>query len=176
MPTFQVDVQKEGAGEFWSNRYYLFGADISGAHVNAIALAAAEAGILFSGFSITKVRTSTLAPNDDQFLVTSLETPGARTALEDVYPLFNVVRVDFSKGAGRPYRKYYRGCIDAANVSGTTITGTNLLDALDNFLDTLSSLENQTAEGEVLAKGVVIPRIAMRQLRRGSRRRTEPII
>jgi len=101
---------------------------------------------------------------------------GSRT-VSNYLPLYCVARFDFAVASGRPSRKYMRMPIPREwNTNGqfetTTIPQMNAaystpLLAVDGICDN---------SGQPFLSGGVIATIGMRQLRRGSRKRTTPII
>jgi hypothetical protein len=176
MPIYQLDIEKFLNGEYWSNRYFVSSSTIAAAEILGQTIVAAERLFHSSLVTFTKLRTSTVAAGDDSYITTILDQLGAFSATGDLLPLFNVVRVDFNKdGGGRPYRKLYRGCLGEGLVTGSVITSGSFIEALQDGLDAIDGIVSDGL-GTALFTGVLINRIAMRQLRRGSRRRTQAIL
>lgn len=173
MPVFQVDVQKRLVAEYWTNRYFVSDDTIAGASLVAEDIADAER--LFHGNAVefVSVRTSTVAEGDDTYVTTPLFGFGELT-LTDYLPLWNVIRVLFGGTGGRPYYKLYRGCLDESNVLGSVLSAP-LITAVNSACAVFSGVVT-TGLGELLATGTVDPRVRMRQLRRGKRKRTTPVL
>lgn len=168
-----VDSEKVYQGEYWTNRYIVQAPDLAAAHAIAMGIVATERSAHQVQVLFTKVRTSDGQPNTDVYQVTNINEFGQRAATGDLLPLFNVVRVDFNvSGGGRPSRKYLRGILTESDISfNTIITGTvtsletlyaTPLAALTGFVD---------VDGQEIVSGQVYPNVAMRQLRRGSKRK-----
>lgn len=174
MPVFSLDIEKSIGLESWTNRYFVETSDFSSAVTLGQLFVDAERVFHTNVVTFDRYRIATITPNDDQFVITPLAVPGQRAPGGSLLALFNAVRVDFSKGFGRPYRKYYRGVLDEETVNFQGISGT-LITLVENGLSNISGY-NRTMDGTVLGTPVVIPQVAMRQLRRGSRRRTTPIL
>lgn len=182
MPVFQLDLQKEFLGHFWTNRYFVLADDLADAFNARTDLTAGEQDIHTSNVRITKVRASTLTENDGVFLSETLNVAGTLSSSGNGLPLFNVVRVDWSAGTTRPARKFYRSLLATGEVgsafqwtSGVVGTIQAALEAMQDALSTIG-LPLVNRQGTVLGTPIVKLDIAMRQLRRGTRRQTEPII
>lgn len=183
MPLFQIDIQKTGYGEIWTNRYILDAVSLSQAHDSALTfMLVAEQSIHAAAITIDRIRTSTLTPNDNLFLTAAPNAVGTFTASGNALPLFNVVRADMTMSTGRPSRKYYRGGWGTGQVGshlhwdGSDISGiTALLNGLRSDLDGAGT-PWVDEDGDAVMDATAFTLIGMRQLRRGSRRRTEPII
>lgn len=174
--TFSLDIEKSYLTETWTNRYILSNPSIESALLTAQAIVDAEIAVHASGFTITRYRISDLDPATDTFVIVPVGTPGART-ITTLLPLFNVVRVDFPAGTGRPSRKYLRvgiqeteqsqGVLESTFVSFINTEYGQVLGDIDEYVD---------VDGEPLGTGICQPNVAMRQLRRGSKRRTTPVL
>ena len=109
--------------------------------------------------------------------IVPLTGTGARTAVDSL-PLFNVWRVDFAVAVGRPNRKYLRGPIaegdQASGLISPSITSTILTTNYINPLLALGVLVD--TQGNSVTSGNAWPYVGMRQLRRGSKRKTTPVI
>lgn len=175
----QIDIEKVYLGEFFSNRY-LCSLAVSGTIGDAVvaAVVAAEKQAMYDQVFFLRARHSTLTPGDDVYRNYVLTGSGVRpTPVDGLLPQFNVIRVDFQPTAGRPSRKYLRGTLAEKDIVGSTIDpiliGTNInayiaaIVAEDDIVD---------PQGDDLVSGTAIPTVAMRQLRRGSKRRTTPVL
>lgn len=177
MPLFNLQIEKELGGEFWVNRYIVQLDDLTQAVFIGNTITGYELAIHMDVVNFTKYRVSDIDPTSDVFVIVPIGQTGQRTTIGPYLPLFNVVRVDFPAGTGRPSRKYLRlpvlesdqtnGALETSLISlVNTEYGTPLGD-LPEFVD---------VDGTGLGTGITQPRVAMRQLRRGSKRRTTPII
>jgi len=179
LPISQIDIEKRLGLEYWTNRYLCsFQVGTVEAESLATLLMDAERKLYFPDVSINKIRIASAAPDDNVFQSWSPGTTGSRGQLATArLPLFCVLRVDFGAGLGRPSRKYIRGCLTEIDVIG---------DVLDwNASGALFSAYGQAVSDAV---GVVDPQgddlngfsvyrsVGMRQLRRGSRRRSTPVL
>jgi hypothetical protein len=177
MPLFSLDIEKEFGGEFWTNRYILSATDITLAILSADAIWPLEQNIHKDVVNFTRYRVSDMDPATDMFVIVPIGETGAVTATTGLLPLFNVMRVDFPAGTGRPSRKYLRLPIQESEqedgVFTTSIVST-VNDVYGNALAAISAFVD--VDGEPLGNGRVTPAVAMRQLRRGSRRRTTPVL
>lgn len=176
MAVYQLDVEKEINGEYWTNTYFVNALE---GFTEAIGIAGVvtDAERTFHGTLVrfTKYRLSIPGEADDRFYTEPINAQGL-LGLSEYLPLFNTVRVDFPAGFGRPYRKFYRGCIDEATTNGGQIniasaTAVALLSALGDIAGLIAR-----KNGDFLGQGTIYPRIQMRQLRRGTRRRKNPIL
>lgn len=183
MPTFQVDIEKVRDGEFWTNRYFIDRGTLAIANLAAEDIVAGERTFHRTGITFSKMRVRTTTPGDDAFITTPLSGTGEVSPSGNYLPLFNVVRADFSiVQGGRPSRKYYRVGLCGGDVEpGYTFNSSYvnlILTALTDMMDAVAAggspildPDNQSWEA-----ATVFPQIGMRQLRKGSRRRTEPIL
>jgi hypothetical protein len=178
MPLWSLDIEKERLGEFWTNRYILNAADLTSAVSVGLTVVNNERSIHKPSVIFTRYRVSDFDPLTDIYSIVSVSLPGlAPSDPAGALPLFNVVRVDFNTAVGRPSRKYLRtpigegehdsGNLTAAYASFIHINYTNPMLGITEFVD---------VDGDAFTSGATFSVVAMRQLRRGSRRRTEPIL
>lgn len=179
MPLFKVDIEKLLGQEYWTNRYIVNATDLQEGDDIGASIVAAEQEFHLTDVLFTKRRTSTLAPGGE-FTTTNINLPGNRAGSGTFLPLFNTLRVDLSVFGSRPSRKYYRGVLTEGDISGDGVT-TNFTPLLTLLLNVIAD-EASTGEGVVDVDGQLItsvgvyPRVQMRQLRRGRRRRTTPVL
>lgn len=177
MPLYSVDVEKLLGSEYWSNRYIVNAASLAAANSVGAQIATIEQNVHSSEVTITKLRTSDQVMGTDEFIVTPLNNIGLAAAGVSRLPLFCVARVDFSVGAGRPSRKYLRLPIYEADVENETFTGAFQTRIANDYVTPLVNLVGYVdVDGQEVIMGQLFPKLAMRQLRRGSKRRLEPII
>lgn len=174
MPVFSIDIEKILGTESWTNRYFVNAPSLQDARSLAANFWTAEQEFHVTSVRFDRVRVATTTPNDDTFVIDPIGLTGLRPPVGNIVPLFNCVRVDFPKGVGRPYRKYYRGVLDEATMVFTTISAP-LLGDIEASLANIDG-DNATLTGDILRAGIPVDQVAMRQLRRGSRRRTQPIL
>lgn len=177
MAIWQIDIQKSFGTEFWTNVYHGEVADQDEAVAFANALVDLEKHIHCVGVIFVNYRVRPY-PGPAEGTTYALTGEGLVTAGAWV-PLFNVLRVDFPAPTGRPSRKYYRLPLvegDIENDALSTAKVGALQTVFDNFFLGSPSAPACDVDGQHLNRGVVFRQIGMRQLRRGSRRRTTPII
>lgn len=178
MGLYSVDIEKVLLGEYWTNRYIVEATTLTGAHAIGANIVEIEQTVHDDVVTFTKYRTSTTVEDDDAYFITPINQPGAENNAGDYLPLFNVVRVDFAAaGGGRPSRKYLRlPLFEPQQSNGALLPGVvtflqtyyaDLLAALEGYVD---------VDGQELIAGSVSPFVGMRQLRRGSKRKLEPVL
>ena len=176
MALFKVDIEKEYQGEYWTNRYVVDTANIGDAVTAALAIIDAERAIHYNVINFTKARVSDSVQGTDLFTTIPIGAIGLRNLASNLLPLFNVMRVDFPVGQGRPSRKYYRGVLSEEVVSFNDVTQA-VADLITNVFDPLvDTLPLVDVDGQAWADAVPFLKVAMRQLRRGSRKRTQPVV
>ncbi len=176
---FSLDIEKELLGEYWTNRYIVSAADLGAATTYAAFYYDRERLIHSSNVLFTKYRVSDMDPMTDIYQIVQPNAYGSRAfGAQEYLPLFCVVRVDFTAvGGGRPSRKYLRtpiyegdqlnGALAATYISFIETNYSNQLVLDTSFVD---------VDGQDLNSGQVFPKVGMRQLRRGSKRKLQPII
>lgn len=183
MSIFQVDVQKHFGGEFWTNVYFLEANDINTAHDAAVnVLVPVEQAVHTEGIVIDKVRTSTTTPNDRVFINSPRNDACTIALAGNRLPLFNIVRADLTVGTGDPSRKYYRSGMGSLSMGGPFEWDVTRTSAIHTALNSLmidfatNGVVWVDESGNVITDTIVPVTIGMRQLRRGSKRRTQPVI
>lgn len=173
----QVDIEKFWLGEYWSNRYIISATDVLAGSVIGAAIVAAERAVHLSMVQFTKYRCSDMVTGTDNFMTIPLGVPGLRGADTAALPLFCVARVDFSSQSGRPSRKFLRLPIQEVEQENGALVPTCIAMLNTLYVQPLVDLETFVGpQGENLTYGAVYPQVAMRQLRRGSKRKLVPII
>jgi hypothetical protein len=179
MALFALDIEKKLTfdPETWTNRYIVEATDLTLALLSSEAIYDAEVAIHLDVVQFTRYRVSDMDPDTDTFVIVPKSDTGARTTTGQTLPLFNVVRVDFPAGTGRPSRKYLRLPIqESEQANGDLDTGLIALVNTDygTVLGDISAYVD--VDGEPLGSGVAHPRVGMRQLRRGSKRKLTPVL
>jgi hypothetical protein len=179
MPLFRMVVEKRLGTEFWSNRYIIQMAAINAVNADLAQIILCERSACTPEVEITKYGLSDLIPDNDTFMVVPVGLQGLRSgALATMLPLFNVARVDFTVEMGSPSRKYYRGLL----VEGDIENAGSLTDAFidyvnENIAAPLAALDSFVdVDGQPFTGGACSAFVGMRQLRKGTRRRTTSII
>lgn len=177
MPLFSVDIEKELAGEFWTNRYVVLATDLAQAVIEGGSIYGMERVIHQAHVLFTRYRTSDFDPGTDNYQITVLNEFGLRTT-DDSLPLFCVIRIDFTAvGGGRPSRKYLRGPVKKTDAISGTLTSGAITFFETNYATPLANLNAYVdVDAQPISSGQVSPRVGMRQLRRGSRRVTTPVL
>lgn len=180
MPLYTVDVQKVQGTEYWTNRYVVNAPSLGSASVTMEPLITLEVRIHTMNVRIDRARVRPLAAGGDTYIIIPYGFDGGYDGgpLSSQLPLFNVVRADLAVSEGRPSRKYYRTGLTESLVEGSTIN-----EVYRAYVDGQIELARTTmggafvdVDGQGINSATVFPAMAMRQLRRGSRRRLQPII
>lgn len=177
MALFSLDIEKRLGNEFWTNRYVLNATDIAGAVSVGATIVGYEREVHFSHVTFNKYRVSTLAADDDVFTIVPLVGGGSIDAAGlTPLPLWNVARVDFGAATGRPSRKYLRMGLTENGVDGNVLTS-SMLSVLNAYGAALVALDAYVdVDNQAIVSYAVFSLVAMRQLRRGTRRRTTPVL
>lgn len=181
MATYKLDIEKFYQGEYWTNVYYL-GPDLTtltDAANMAEIVVDTERTIHKTVVNFTRFRVSTITPGDFQYRTVVLNQSGLANVSQDIMPLWDVARVDLTdEGFKRPERKYYRLPLQEGEQSNTDLNPT-LIGIINSAWSSALGDPNLTLvgpNGEAITAASTHPRVAMRQLRRGSKRKQEPVI
>lgn len=182
MPVFQADIEKRVGREYFTNVYYVNAATIVEAAAASVRIAAFEQYFHKDAVVFEKARVRTPAEGDDIFVNTPLGFLGLQVNQPaQQLPLFNVLRVDFGVATGRPSRKYYRVLLNESDIESANVAQA-LRDVVTlrygEMVADLGGLgvQHVDIDGQLVVNCVPQIPIGMRQLRRGSRRRTQPIL
>lgn len=177
MPLWIVTVEKyyPPAGEYWTNVYHLNAASGEDASAAAAAFRDAELPLYHPGVTLTKVRISSAIEEDEAHNTWAYNAAGTRTGVtSDMLPLFNVARVDFTVAWQRPSRKYLRAVLVEAESTFTSLAA-GLVSVLDAYGTAVRAITGICDEhGNTFTGHSVWPAPAMRQLRRGSKKKLTP--
>lgn len=174
MAVWRVTVEKfyPTAQEYWTNVYHVNAADMDAADTAADAIVQAERAITDNRVTITKSRVDDGLPNTAVWstrIYNQLGTLDLNGA--DLMPLFVVARVDLEvQGGGRPSRKYLRATFSEGEATATTIHPV-VQGRLANYAAALAAAGACDPQGQAVITGSPWPMPAMRQLRRGSKKR-----
>jgi hypothetical protein len=176
MAIFKVEVFKLFAGENWGNVYHVNAADIEAAQDAAATIGATEISFHQQEVLIQYARVSDVLPDTDVFVTLPFNENGDSTGTGNLLPLWDTLRIDFSVAAGRPGRKYYRGCLTTDNITDDFATIDSdaydpVVDALGTLLSTLTAASTPLVQpdGDLLLTATAHPTVQMRQLHRKRR-------
>lgn len=178
MALFKVDIEKTYGPEFWTNVYYVDAADIATAATHMVDLGGAEVRVHSADVTIEKGRVTPVPNPGNAFITHEFHESGTYTNSAPLMPLFNTVRVDMNVATGRPSRKFLRGILhmDALDSEGF-ITATYQSMIEDQYITTLEGYSWLVDEsGNEIVGFTLQGKPSDRQLRRGSKRRTTPIL
>lgn len=178
MPVYTIDIQKRIGSEFWTNRYIGTYAAMVNAVAAAQSIVASERTIHSTLVSFVNFRVSN-AGISEEYTIVPVNLAGQRGET-NLLPLFNTLRYDLAAEVGRPSRKFYRGVLGEVDISGDAITVNSAFTDHGLFL-LASSVEPETPvglhdpQGDMFVDVTVHPFVQMRQLRRGKRKRQNPV-
>lgn len=174
---FKIDMQYLYQTEYWTNVFYVDVADYGAAQSAVIDLAEVLKTGIQNSVSIDKARITPAPFTRDTFRDVVLGISGTGGATQPA-PLFNVVRWQFAKPVGRAINMYFRGGVTPSNI-GPDQEFTEAAQTFNNaLLAAIFDLPVQfvSRAGTVYTTATAAPKVGMRQLRRGSRRKTTPVI
>lgn len=176
MAIYRLTVEKYMASiqEYWSNVYHV--ASDSGLTAGAVGgqIVAAEIQMYPSSVLITKVSVDEVGRDDVYDQPQVFNVTGTRILGSELMPLFVCGRVDLTYQNSRPGRKYLRAVLEERDTSITSIGGDSR-GSLQTYLDRLLQIDGLCdADGNPLTGGAVFTAPAMRQLRRGSKKKRTP--
>jgi len=179
MPLFFMDSEKSSFNLFWSNRYCLEAADLAGAMLWAADIRVIERNCTSNFASLTKYRVSTALEHDDVYQIIEDNLTGLR-ALDggQLMPLFCRVNCIFNTvGGGRPSRKYWCAPLMETDQSFGDLTPATITFFQEQYVNALLGVAGFVdIDEQPFISGSVKPRVGMRQLRRGSKKKHDPII
>jgi hypothetical protein len=176
MDVWQIVIEKNLGTEYWVNDYHVQANDFADAVAAGGDIVAIERNVHTTLVSFTKYRVRP-AGSTAQGTVIAVGLNGLAGATTDYLPLYCTARIDMAPASGRVGRKYLKLPIsEAAQAGGQFNAG--FIDFMGiNYITPLLALGVTCKPGgEVFSSMGVVPAVQMRQLRRGSRRRLQPII
>lgn len=174
----KLDIQKFRQGLYWTNRYLLDLADPSDVSLEMIeAIANTEGNWHATTVTIVSARVSDMVEGTDNFIVYPLNITGAQLDGGDPIPGFVTLRADFGVGVGRPLRKYWRTYAAEALTSGGNWSNTFVAANQALLVTMLAEVPSICdPQGNRAVSVAVKTNLQMRQLRRGTRKKTQPVI
>lgn len=161
-------------GEYWTNVYWADFPTPAAAIPTAEDLVTAERGIHLPAVTFTKFRIDDGTPDTEIWETQVLNLQGLASTTGEMMPLFVVARVDFTvAGGGRPSRKYLRGVLTEEVVNGFLLNA-GMLTVLGSYAAAVAAAATHDVDGQGITGGSAHPQPGMRQLRRGSKKKTTP--
>lgn len=159
-------------GEYWTNVYHFPGSDLAAAITAGQAIANWEMAMVGTGIIVTKIRADDKTIETDVFQTVMMNEPGDRAMGDaDTLPLYVALVVDFGVGAGgRPCRKFLRG-FSKADLSGMSWMP-GLIGLASTYAAGVVSKGICDPQGNIVTSGSIKLNAGMRQLRRGSKKRS----
>lgn len=178
MALWAVDIEKVLQNEYWTNRYIVEATELGDAVGIADDIVQIERAVHNTNVLFTKARVADRVPLTDVYASVPYNVFGLQTLNGHFLPLFNVARVDFNvQGGGRPSRKYLRLPIQEEwQQDGVFIGAFQTLVANSYVAPMVALVGYVDTDGQEIIDGSLYPSVGMRQLRRGSKRREEPIL
>lgn len=169
---YQCEIEKVLSGEYWVNRYFIMADTLPGAVQQAQSILTIEREIHSQLVTFTKMSVRTTAIEDYIYSTVPINAPGNVSAgAAQLAPLFVVLRVDLGVAAGRPSRKYYRGCLREDQITTFRLEEVSV-PFFQTRLDALPSVVGLVdPQGQDIISATVSPLVGMRQLRRGSKKK-----
>ena len=177
MPVYKVDIQFKLNTEYWTNVFYASHPSVFAAKLWVDNLVEAMQDSVQNSVIIDKARITPAPFVANTFTDYPIGVNGTGGSTPPA-PLFNVVRFVFGKAVGRGVSHYWRGGVTPSNIG-----------ADGNFSGAAQAFNTSKAEaigalspppcdrqGNVYTTFSAAPTVGMRQLRRGSKRRTTPVI
>lgn len=181
MAIYKIDIEKStsptsGSTVYWTNVYHVNAPDLANAITVGNSIVTLEKTIHASSVNFTKMRVQNTSVLAQAGTIVPLSGAGGRS-VTNAAPLFNVFRVDFAVSSGRPSRKYLRGPVATADITNGALQSAIVTSIQNNYITPLINTGVMTdPQGQGFVSGAVFPSVGMRQLRRGSKRKTTPVI
>jgi len=177
MALYQVDIEKQLDTEFWTNVYHVDVTDLSNAIGAGTTLVNIERTIHLDAVTFTKFRVRPYPSSGNTGTIVPVGELGQNTGQGAYIPLWNTLNVVFGVATGRPSRKYLKLPIPEASQTNGTFIQAFLDDWQEQYADAMQALDFLVdVDGQNILTVRVQPKVGMRQLRRGSKRRLQPII
>lgn len=178
MVLYQIDIQKAVSAFYWTNRYFVDATSFPDAIVEGEKLAQIEKNVHVTYVDFVSVRASKPGKEKpSQFLTATLGFQGVRGA-DGIVPLTTCVRPELYRGFSRPDVRYLRGVVregDQANIR--SFSDLFITYITDNYVNPVIALPSSRSHaGLVYVSGRCNPNVANHQMRRGSKKKTTPVI
>lgn len=175
--TMQIDIQKRVGTEYFTNRYLVSEGSVGAAVAHVAPLVDLEKQFFGTSVVFDKARVSDGVPGTDSYVIVPLTGTGGVTSGSNPTPLFNVMRVDLGVGAGRPSRKYYRVYVTQGQQNGVNWT-TGFVETVQVNWNAMiaSAVPLCDPQGQLIISATAFLPVGMRQVRRGSKKKNQPII
>ena len=174
---WQVDIEKVLGTEYWTNVYYVAATSLTDAAIEAAKIKEIERGVHQTEVGFTKYRVRGVGGEGNIGTAFAIGQNGLSAEEAPYLPLFCVARFDLTVVAGRPSRKYLRLPLNRLTSANGALEAATQTFLQSNYAAPLAALESLRDEnGNDIIAVNVHPFIAMRQLRRGSKRRTQPVL
>ena len=182
MPVYQVDIEKTALSPastqvYWTNVYHVSAPDQATAVGQGNNIVTIEKTVHAANTTFTKMRVRNVSVLGMAPSIVPLTGTGGRATPADYLPMYCTARVDFGKATGRPNRKYLRvflGESDQANGNLTSTFENTMQVSYANQILALGFICD--SDGTLISSADAITQVQMRQLRRGSKRVTTPVI
>lgn len=172
---WQIVIQKQFQTEYFVNDYHVIAASFAEALDYANDIVAAEKAIFRQSVAFVNMRIKQ-AVAVTQGTVVPIGGTGSQP-VATYLPLYVTARVDFSPAVGRPGRKYLRLPVVSQGTDGQNLTSAAITSIVDNYLNPILGLGVVCKpNADIFVSGGVFAPLQMRQIRRGSKRRLQPII
>lgn len=173
---WEIAIEKVLGNEYWINVYHADVVSQAEAKTVGDEIVGVERGVHQIQVGFTKMRVRQVSEIAGPGTVYPIGLPGA--VANSIYlPLFVVARVDIAVGTGRPDRKYLKTPFPASLVENGMLTGPAIAFYNSQYCTPLLAIEDiSDRSGQPYISAAVSPAVGMRQLRRGSRKRTTPVI
>lgn len=178
MPIFKVDIEKLLLGEYWTNRYLCDAVSLIEARNITGALLAMEREFHNVAVQFTKFVVSDNVEGTDQFISVPVNLSGLRETAGELLPLFNAVRTYLVGGPGRQAYKQYRGVLSESDITFNTVVNAvsqDITNAINSFIAANPGFLVDP-QGNAITTASVLNRVTSRQLRRGTKRKQNPIL
>lgn len=176
-PYWQIDIQKKLGTEYWTNVYHVARSNQAAAAAAADFWVGIERSIHSEDVQFVSYRVAPF-PGPSEGTIYPIGLFGSRPTADSL-PLFNVLRVDFPAPTGRPSRKYYRLPVREGDQANGSFTSAAMTDFINQFVATFEDPDSAgliDVDGQLLTSATPMITVGMRQLRRGSKRRLQPVI
>lgn len=171
LPTHRIEIHKHVGAEKWVNTYLVNAATMDAAEGFAAGLISFERSLHLSAVVFDYARTSTTIVGDRTFDHIVVNLPGlGDPGTSVVLPLFNTLRLDLQVNDADPARKYYRGCLTAAQLESNFTIIDSAVTYFQGVIDAHAgrpSLQGVvTPKGNIVLNQVVADKVQERQLHR----------